>query len=155
MEWINLPAYQQKSFYGKAKVAFDADRNFYLLKSYDTIVCAARLNESGLSFTVIRLWEGYSATTLRHVNSFLRHIGCDATLTKAAWENATVHPLTDVSHPTVPMRYEVRRVEEAPDGHDNLEDFFDDEDAAYAARDELNRDETDSAVRYYVREVAA
>lgn len=53
----------RKSFYGKAQII---ERNGEkLLKSYETIVC--KIDANGC---FIRLWNGYSATTMRHVNSF-------------------------------------------------------------------------------------
>lgn len=53
-----------KSFYGKAKV-IEKDGET-LLQSYDTFVC--RITAAG---RFVRMWGGYSATTMRHVNSFL------------------------------------------------------------------------------------
>lgn len=63
----DLPAFgdSRKSFYGKAIVVEDA--NGTTLLSYCTPVC--RLNNDG-SFA--RLWDGYSATTMRHVDSFVK-----------------------------------------------------------------------------------
>jgi hypothetical protein len=55
----------RKSFYGKAHVLEDDAGNAYL-KSYDTIVCY--IDASGHFH---RLWGGYSATTQRHINSFI------------------------------------------------------------------------------------
>ena len=70
----------RKSFYGKAKVIEHDDGTKELL-SYDTIVC--KLNP-GAEF--VRLWCGYSATTQRHVNSFLRFFGCGNYGGKAFWD---------------------------------------------------------------------
>ena len=54
-----------KSYYGKARV-IEQDNGVKVLLSYDTEVCIiTRRGE------LVRLWEGYSATTMRHVNSFL------------------------------------------------------------------------------------
>lgn len=53
-----------KSFYGKAKV-IEKDGET-LLQSYNTFVC--RITAAG---RFVRMWGGYSATTMRHVNSFL------------------------------------------------------------------------------------
>lgn len=65
---FNLPCYDShKSFYGKAKVEERGEEK--ILHSYGTPVATI----SGGSFT--RLWWGYSATTMRHVNSFLEHYG--------------------------------------------------------------------------------
>lgn len=52
-----------KSFYGKAKV-IEKDGET-LLQSYDTTVC--KIDKSG---EFVRMWEGYSATTMRHINAF-------------------------------------------------------------------------------------
>lgn len=58
-----------KSFYGKAKV-IEKDNGETVLQSYNTEVCKIT---SGGEF--VRLWSGYSATTMRHVNSFLQLVG--------------------------------------------------------------------------------
>ena len=60
------PTYGRKSFYGKAKV-IEKDNGETVLLSYNTEVC--KITESG---EFIRLWGGYSATTMRHVNSFVQ-----------------------------------------------------------------------------------
>ena len=54
-----------KSYYGKAKI-IEKDNGEKVLLSYDTEVC--KITKSG---EFVRLWGGYSATTMRHVNSFL------------------------------------------------------------------------------------
>lgn len=53
-----------KSFYGRAHVVEWNGKN-YLVSYYTTV---AMVDENG-SFH--RLWGGYSATTMRHINSFL------------------------------------------------------------------------------------
>ena len=58
-----------KSFYGKAKV-IEKDNGEKVLQSYNTEVC--KITSSG---EFVRLWEGYSLTTMRHVNSFLSFFG--------------------------------------------------------------------------------
>ena len=58
-----------KSFYGKAKV-IEKDNGEKVLQSYDTEVCKIT---SGGEF--VRLWSGYSVTTMRHINSFLQLVG--------------------------------------------------------------------------------
>ena len=58
-----------KSFYGKAQVKFSSGNEKVLL-SYGTPVCG--ISHDG-SFH--RYWPGYSATTMRHVNSFLALFG--------------------------------------------------------------------------------
>ena len=63
----------QKSFYGKACVTvvkYDNGGALYMLRSYDTIVVAVDISPDGVPF-VKKLWNGYSATTLRHVNELL------------------------------------------------------------------------------------
>lgn len=66
MEWQNLQATSQASFYGKAKVLLEGD--FIYLKSYNTIVAAIDISTPDYTFT--RLWKGYSVTTLKHINDF-------------------------------------------------------------------------------------
>lgn len=60
----------QKSFYGKAKV-IETDGET-LLQSYDTIVC--KIDKSG---KFVRMWSGYSAATMRHINSFIEMFGIE------------------------------------------------------------------------------
>lgn len=57
-----------KSFYGKAKVIEMNGET--LLQSYDTTVC--KIDKSG---EFVRMWEGYSATTMRHINAFIEMFG--------------------------------------------------------------------------------
>lgn len=57
-----------KSFYGKATVVeWNGEK---ILVSYETPVC--KIDAAG---RFVRLWNGYSATTMRHVNSFNRLFG--------------------------------------------------------------------------------
>lgn len=58
----------RKSYYGKAVIA-DGD-GVKILYSYNTPV--AKINRRG---EFIRLWDGYSATTMRHINSFIDLFG--------------------------------------------------------------------------------
>lgn len=62
----------QKSFYGKAKVGVvkDGGEVNFCLRSYDTNVVHLFVATDGAPY-VRRLWNGYSATTLRHVNELL------------------------------------------------------------------------------------
>lgn len=62
-----IPIYDRKSFYGKAKVTESNGKA--TLYSYNTPVASITMNDKKFH----RLWAGYSATTMRHVNSFLRH----------------------------------------------------------------------------------
>ena len=72
-----MPNDSHKSFYGKA-VVFVEDDGTEFLKSYNTIV--ARRNIDG---TITRLWDGWSATTGRHIVAF-----CG--LNKTAWDKMEV-----------------------------------------------------------------
>lgn len=63
-----IPTDGRKSFYGKA-VVFEKDNGEKILQSYNTEVCKITSGE------FVRLWSGYSATTMCHVNSFLQRFG--------------------------------------------------------------------------------
>ena len=78
-EKLNTVKDGAKSFYGKAKVN-TYDKGTKELVSYGTKV--VRLGKDG---TIKRLWDGYSMTTLRHVNEFLAQNGSDKKLTKKDW----------------------------------------------------------------------
>ena len=78
------PNNSRKSFYGKAKV-IEKDNGEKVLMSYDTEVC--KITKSG---EFVRLWDGYSATTMRHVNSFLDLVGI-AGGGKAFWDKLTTN----------------------------------------------------------------
>lgn len=58
-----------KSYYGKANIIRDNDGNLYLM-SYRTIVCY--FDNRGIFH---RTWGGYSATTMKHVNTFMDRFG--------------------------------------------------------------------------------
>lgn len=62
------PTNSRKSFYHKAEV-IEKDNGDIELRSYDTIV--ARIRNGKFE----RLWSGYSATTMNHVNSFIDTFG--------------------------------------------------------------------------------
>lgn len=64
------PYDHHKSFYKKAYV-YDTNE-WYFLKSYETYVCAVRKS----NMTIYKLWDDYSATTMRHINAFLTYLGC-------------------------------------------------------------------------------
>ena len=71
------PVYDRaKSFYGKAQV--ETINGETILKSYNTYVC---LVDRDGKFK--RLWPGYSVTTQRHINEFIRQQGIDGG--GAAW----------------------------------------------------------------------
>lgn len=76
------PTDGRKSFYNKATV-IDHENGIFELKSYDTIV--ARITNGKFE----RLWSGYSATTMRHINSFIDYFGISGG-GKAWWESLEV-----------------------------------------------------------------
>jgi len=91
------PTDYRKSFYGKAQVIYSGDDLF--LQSYDTIVCGI------VAGKFEKYWPGYSATTMRHINSFINsfsHMADNITCQsggKAFWESldtvpAPIHPVT-------------------------------------------------------------
>lgn len=59
-----------KSFYGKANII--EENGEVILQSYDTFVCM--INKRG---AFVRLWGGYSATTMRHINVFIKMFGIE------------------------------------------------------------------------------
>lgn len=67
---------KQKSFYGKANVVAACNGNDLCctLRSYDTVVLSVYVGSDGAPY-VKRLWNGYSATTMRHVNELLAQKG--------------------------------------------------------------------------------
>ena len=75
-----IPADGRKSFYGKAKALYHEATNAWHLLSYDTIVAIYYVD----SKRFIRRWDGYSVTTMRHVNAFLSFLGYEAK-SKAWW----------------------------------------------------------------------
>lgn len=72
-----------KSFYCKALV-IEKDNGEKVLQSYNTEVC--KVTSDG---EFVRLWDGYSATTMRHINSFLQLVGIVGG-GKAWWNAQTV-----------------------------------------------------------------
>lgn len=62
------PDGRQKSFYGKAIVT-EYSKDLAILTSYNTEVAAIKNGE------FIRLWDGWSATTQKHINAFLNLYG--------------------------------------------------------------------------------
>lgn len=63
------PSDRARTFYGKA-VVVEEENGGCLLLSYGVPVC--RITSGG---EFIRIWPGYSATTMRHVNSFIYFYG--------------------------------------------------------------------------------
>lgn len=64
------PVNGRKSFYGKA-VAIEKDNGEVELKSYNTIVAKI------VNGKFYRLWSGYSATTMNHINAFIDVYGIE------------------------------------------------------------------------------
>lgn len=82
---FELPCYDsRKSFYRKAWVK-ECSNGEKLLQSYETIVCKIDTNNN-----VIRLWPGYSATTQRHINSFLMYYGMGEKAGKKEWDKMPI-----------------------------------------------------------------
>jgi hypothetical protein len=73
-----------KSFYGKARVNYPAN-GIAVLRSYSTDVAACANGK------IYRLWDGWSATTGRHIAAF-----CG--LNKAAFEKLPLVSLWDITH---------------------------------------------------------
>lgn len=85
MKQFELPCLDRcKSFYGKAHI-IEHDDGTKELQSYNTIVC--KLTPDGYFY---RIWDDYSATTVRHINSFLSYIGAPRYGGKAFWESLTI-----------------------------------------------------------------
>ena len=76
-----------KSFYGKAKVIEMNGET--LLQSYDTTVC--KIDKSG---EFVRMWSGYSATTMRHINAFIEMFAFQAAVkrggTRSRWRKSPI-----------------------------------------------------------------
>lgn len=78
-----IPTNGRKSFYGKASVT-EKDNGDIELRSYNTIV--ARIRNGNFE----RLWDGYSATTMNHINSFIDAYGISGG-GKAWWTSLEVY----------------------------------------------------------------
>lgn len=76
------PINNRKSFYGKAEV-IEHDNGNIELRSYNTIV--ARIKDGKFE----RLWDGYSMTTMNHVNAFANLFGINGK-GKAWWDSLEV-----------------------------------------------------------------
>ena len=88
-EIFDLPAYNQKSYYGKAKVIC-TNKARYLL-SYDTIIC--RLSFGG---EFRKLWDDWSATTAKHINDFMRFTSFWRGFSKKEWLSLDCYPDTGI-----------------------------------------------------------
>lgn len=80
-----LKATTQKSYYKKAYVLKDGNNLF--LRSYNTIVCGI------VNGKFLRYWDGYSSTTMKHVNDFRVQNGLTS-LRKRDWDEI---PVSEVS----------------------------------------------------------
>ena len=77
----------QKMFYKKAALIENKGRVF--LQSYDTIVACVDKGK------LLKLWDGYSATTARHIDAFCYSFGVKP-VSKKDWENM---PLSRIKKP--------------------------------------------------------
>lgn len=75
------PVDGHKSFYGKCFV--QREGKALCLYSYNTKVASI------IDGAFVRHWNGYSATTMRHVNAFVAHYGIDGG-GKKWWESLPV-----------------------------------------------------------------
>lgn len=78
------PCTSQKSFYGKAIIKPVSEASF-ILQSYKTDVCKLFWINGNAYF--IKLWGGYSATSMKHINSFLSFFGFPQYGGKKWWDN--------------------------------------------------------------------
>lgn len=74
------PVDGRKSFYQKSVVLEEGNR--LILRSYNTDV--AEFDRTTGKFK--RLWSDYSATTMRHINAFVRYCGLVGVGGKKWWE---------------------------------------------------------------------
>lgn len=82
-----IPDNGQKSFYEKAVVTV-YNPDFVVLTSYKTDVAAI------IDGDFVRLWNDYSATTMKHVNAFRNNYGMEP-INKKTW---CVLPVNEVNH---------------------------------------------------------
>lgn len=80
---FELIARSQNSFYGKAKIIIDENGEIFL-RSYNTLVCYINKNKE-----FVRLWEGYSNTTQKHINDFCKLYGFKG-YSKKEWLNLPI-----------------------------------------------------------------
>ena len=79
---FELPGMEgQKRFYGKAIVSTIGNDKY--LTSYKTVVCGIVNGE------FVKYWNGYSNTTMKHINSFRLMNGMDK-ISKSEWDNMTI-----------------------------------------------------------------
>ena len=79
--FADIPAYNQKSFYGKAKF-ITYNNGFIGCLSYDTIVCIYNPDTGEFYKT----WSAWSATTSKHIDSFMRYFNMRG-FSKKDWLN--------------------------------------------------------------------
>lgn len=79
-----IPVDGRKSFYGKAKIYKEGNEVF--LVSYNTVVC--KYNVKTGKFT--RIWDGYSATTMRHISAFISNINGMGGIGKKWWNEQAI-----------------------------------------------------------------
>ena len=91
------PVDGRKSFYGKAKVVHYSD-GLTILHSYETPVCAINENDC-----FVRLWDGWIATTARHVNAFLTAYSFP-TLSKSEWLMQPLGHVDVIAHDLMVLR---------------------------------------------------
>ena len=78
------PADGRKSFGNKAfMVQYD---EYWDVISYGNEVALMRKTDEGM-VEVVRLWMGYSHTTMRHINSAMSMLGASKKITKRQWES--------------------------------------------------------------------
>lgn len=80
------PADGHKSFYGKAKLIQYEGTAYWTVRSYATDVALMKKTDEGM-VEVVRLWMGYSRTTMRHINGALAMLGASMRMAKSDWEN--------------------------------------------------------------------
>lgn len=78
IDWLGATPIGEEKSYVKA-CEFYHDGYFYLI-SYSTMVAKLNLNNGEL----VRLWDGYSQTTMRHINEWLQ-LHWLPTITKKQW----------------------------------------------------------------------
>lgn len=78
---VDIPAYNQKSFYGKAKF-INYNNGFIGCLSYNTVVCV--YNPGTGEF--YKTWNDWSATTAKHIHSFMLYFGMNG-FNKKEWLN--------------------------------------------------------------------
>ena len=81
------PTGRQKSFYGKAIIMdYSEDTGNIFLRSYSTVVCCYNVRTKEFN----RIYGGYSATTMRHIDSFRNNYGLN-NIGKHMWESLEVN----------------------------------------------------------------